>query len=1139
MILTVGCQNKNGSKSLRAKTWMIMKLTIALLLFFTFQVSAKSDAQKITIVKKNVSLTQVFKVIEQQTGYHFFYDKNVIQKTSPIDVALKDATLEEALSTCLNGSQLTYTIVKGTVVIRAEKKTTYFQAQANFKPIDATEPPPIEIHGSVKDENGNPLAKASVTIKGTNKGATTNSDGDFTISIPNTQAVLIISFTGYKSQEIKVGNLTSIDISLVKADNALNEVVVTALGRSREKRSLTFAVSEVKGDELTQARENNVANSLVGKVAGVDVTGMATGPGGSSRIIIRGNGSLNGDNQPLYVINGMPMSNTHREVAPGINATILDQGDGISAINPDDIESISVLKGGPAAALYGSQAANGVILITTKKGAVRKGIGVELNSNFTIGTPSMYPDYQYVYGQGMGGKKPTTQAEARQTGRLSFGAKMDGQPYIQFDGLMHPYSAVKVKDNFKNFYRPATNITNTVAFSGGSSSSLVYRLSLSDLQAEALQPKSSYSRQTANLSVRSVLGKKLTVEGIVQYNFDKGKNRPGSGYADNATNWALNLLANTVDIRSLAPGYDENGNEVKWQEVASAQNPWYVANKVGNADSKNRFIGQVDIQYDILDNLFIKVNALRDITRFEQMAYLPYGAARLPLGTYFSNTSFETETTGQAILNYNFSFLKYFHMNALAGGSLEKNVFESVIHNGSDFIVPNFISFNNLAIQSTNIGFNQMGQHSLFASADADYKKLIYLTLTGRQDWFSVLNPGNNSIFYPSVGASFILSDALKLPSVINFAKLRASWAQIGSATVNPYQINTSYGFLEGGFLGLPVQTASSQLSNPDLRPLTSTTYEGGVNIEFFNSRLGIDVTYYNRKTTDDILPVTVAASSGYTTALLNSGALSNKGIELLLTGQPVRSGKFNWTISYNAAYNKSKILKLAPGLTSIGGSGVGEPYNTLLSTTYVTNDKGQRVYDKVSGFEVKGPLEPVGQGVAPYIMGLSNNFRYKNFSLNIGIDGKFGNTVTSVLSTYMYRFGLKKETLPGRENGLTVSGVDQQGAPFTKTWPVNQINLYYNNEASISPATISVFDGSFVKLRSVILSYMVPVNKLKIKKIESINFSIVARNLAILYTKITDFDPESAFNIGNDQAHLSNTPPRTRDIGVSLIVKF
>ena len=415
----------------------------------------------------------------------------------------------------------------------------------------------------------------------------------------------------------------------------------------------------------------------------------------------------------------------------------------------------------------------------------------------------------------------------------------------------------------------------------------------------------------------------------------------------------------------------------------------------------------------------------------------------------------------------------------------------------------------------------------------------MYLTFTGRQDWFSQLRPGKNSIFYPSVGTSFILSDAIRLPNLISFAKLRASYAQVGQATVNPYQINQLYTFEQGGHIGRPVQNTSSALANYELQPLTSTTYEGGIDLQFLNNRLGLDFTYYSRQTTDDIIAVPTAASSGYTSALLNVGALSNKGIEMLLTGVPIKGKNFNWEVSYNYAYNKSEVLKLAPGVSSVNGSRVGDPFNTIQGVTYLTNAAGVRVYNKLSGYEVSGPIQPYGVGVPPTTMGLTNNFRYKNFSLNILIDGKFGNTVQSGLSRYMYRFGLKKETLPGRENGLTVTGVDQTGAPFTKTWPVDQMDTYYNNQASISPLTTSVFDGSFVKLRSAILSYRLPVNKLQFVKLQSADISLVSRNLAILYTKIKDFDPESNYTIENNQGQQSNTTPRLREIGLNLIVKF
>lgn len=995
------------------------------------------------------------------------------------------------------------------------------------------------VTGTVTGEDGLALSGVSVVVPNVSTiGTTTDSNGQYTLRVPVGANQLEFKYLGFVSKVVPITS-TLINIVLSSDSQELGDVVVTALGISREKKSLTYAVTEVKGDEFTKARENNVANALTGKIAGVNATGMASGPGGSSRVIIRGNGSLSGNNQPLYVINGMPMSNTHREQAQGEGSTILDRGDGISAINPDDIESISVLKGGPAAALYGSQASNGVILITTKKGVIQQGVGIEFNSNFTVGGPSMYPDFQYEYGQGLDGIKPRTQAEAISSGRLSFGAKIDGEPYIQFDGVMRPYSAVHVKDNWKNFYRPSTNLTNTIAFSGGTSQELVYRLSLSDLESKAMEPGSSYSRQTANLNLRSVLGEKFIIESTVQYNIERGKNRPGNGYADNTTSWATNLLANTVDIRNLAPGYDEHFNEVQWQQVPEAQNPYFVINRMGNEDSKNRFMGQASIQYNLLDNFFIKVSGMRDVDDFESMDYMPIGTAKRPNGLFNSGTSFVTKTTGQLLLNYNTSFSENFQVNALVGGNLERNVTRSTSNNGSEFIVPDFISYSNLAIQLAKVGFSQFGQNSVFGSADLNYRGLLYLTFTGRNDWFSTLNPGNNSIFYPSVGASYIVSEAIQLPEVFSFVKLRASWAQVGGATVNPYQINQLYTFAEGGHIGRPVQNTSNALSNPNLRPLTSTTYEGGIDLQLLNNRLGLDFTYYNRKTTDDILSTSIAASSGYTTALLNVGELSNKGVEILLSGQPFKLSVFNWNMSYNFAYNKSEILKLAPGLSTVGGAGVGRPYNTLRGRTYLTNADGQRVYNKLSGYEVQGPEIEYGQGVPPYTMGFTNNFNYKKFSLNILIDGKFGNIVQSGLSRYMYRFGLSKNTLPGRENGLTVSGVDQEGQPFTKTWPVDQLDTYYNNQASISPLTTSVFDGSFVKLRSVALSYRIPTERLQFIKIQSADFSLVARNLAILYKKVTDFDPESAYTVGNNQGNSSNTIPRTRDIGFNLIVRF
>ena len=1118
---------------------LVMKLTFIFLLALILNVRAEGYSQKVTYSGENVSIEKVFSTIKKQTGYGFFFQKELISLAKPVTINAVNEDLSDVLIALFKDQPLEFSIKNKTILV-LKKTVSVMIPESNLIDIsNLLEEKDIVVKGKITDAQGETLPGVSIKLKGTTVGATTDVDGRFTINVPDNNSVLVFTYIGYQTQEVTVGSRTTLNVKLVAANTALTEVVVTALGISREKKALAYAVTEVKGEEFTQARENNVANAFSGKIAGVNVTGMSSGPGGSSRVIIRGNGSLSGNNQPLYVINGMPMNNTARSQAQGEGSTILDRGDGIAAINPDDIETINVLKGGPAAALYGSQASNGVILITTKSGKAQKGVGVEFNSNFTVGSPSMYPEFQYEYGQGLDGKKPTTKAEAISSGRLSFGAKMDGQPYVQFDGVMRPYSPVNVKDNWKNFYRPSTNLTNTLAFSGGSSPALTYRLSLSDLEAQAMEPGSSYNRQTGNLSLRSVLGKRIIVESTLQYNVEKGKNRPGNGYADNTTSWATNLLANTVDIRDLAPGYDANFNEVQWQQVPEAQNPYFVINRMGNTDTKNRFMGQASIQYNILDELSLKLSGMRDIDRFESMDYMPIGTAKRPRGLFNSGTSFVTKTTAQALLNYNKTFFEDFQISAMAGANLERNKSESTSNTGAEFIVPDFISFSNLALQSASVGLSRFGQNSVFGSADIGYKSLLYFTFTGRQDWFSTLNPGNNSIFYPSFGTSFILSDAIKLPSLISFAKIRASWAQVGGATVSPYQINQLYTFAQGGHIGRPVQNTSSALSNPNLRPLTSTTYEGGIDMQFLNNRLGLDFTYYNRKTTDDILSTSIAATSGYTSALLNVGELSNKGVEILLTGTPIKSNKFTWDVSYNAAYNKSEIEKLAPGLSTVGGAGVGRPYNTIRGRTYLTNASGVRVYNKLSGYEVQGPEIEYGQGVPPYTMGLTNNFRYKNFSLNVLLDAKFGNIVQSGLSRYMYRFGLLKNTLPGRDVGLTVSGVDQAGLPFTKTWPVDQLDTYYNNQASLSPLTTSVFDGDFIKLRSAVLSYRLPVSKLQSLKIQSADISLVARNPFILFSHITDFDPESAYTIGNNQGQSSNTIPRTREFGLNLIVRF
>ncbi|QDK79287.1 SusC/RagA family TonB-linked outer membrane protein [Spirosoma sp. KCTC 42546] len=994
------------------------------------------------------------------------------------------------------------------------------------------------------------LPGVTIVEKGSTKGTVTDSQGKYSISLSSSQATLIFSYIGFVAQEVTVNGRSVVDVSLKEDATQLGEVVVTALGITKDKKALGYSVTEVKGSEFTQARENNVANALSGKIAGVNATGLSTGPGGSSRIIIRGNGSLTGDNQPLYVINGMPIDNT----VPGGSATTnggqgnVDRGDGIAGINPDDIESISVLKGGTAAALYGSRAANGVILITTKKGKAQRGIGVEYNSTFTMENAAVFPDWQYEYGQGDGAAKPTTQAQGIAWGRRSWGAKIDGSDFVAADGQTHPYSAQK--NNIKNFYQTGKTFTNTLAFTGGNEK-VNYRFSLSDLDAKGILPTNTYNRKTGNLNINGSFGDKIALEAVAQYTLEKGHNKTGAGDALGNPNWTPYMIGNTSDIRWLNPGYDASGNEIAWNDADIASNSYFVVNKYQQDDSKNRFIGQLGLTYKILKNLSVKGTVSRDFYNYNYRYILPTGTRYIPNGQFNQLKTDVSETNSMLTANYNTTF-GHFGVSALAGMNQRNFSYNQLNLTGATFTIPFFYSSTNLATSST-IPLNQHTRtNSVFGSVDLDYKGIAFLTATGRQDWFSTLSPQNNTIFYPSVGGSFVLSQAFQLPRMVDYAKVRASWAQVGGATPDPYVINLTYSMIPSS--GQPLQnvttnaTAASGLTNAGLKPLTSTTFEAGIDLQFFNKKVGLDLTYYNRATTNDIVQTSTSPTSGYNSVYLNVGKLNNRGIEALVTVMPVRTSNFGWNLSYNVAYNQSKVVKLADGInsmqmaTSVGNwayinSIEGSSYGTIVGTTRVRDAKGNIVYDPTSGFAQKSALQELGKGVPPLTMGLTNEFRYKNFSLNILLDGKFGNKVFSVMEVYANRMGKLKRTLDGRENGLTLTGVTPTGDTYTRTVAKENLRVYYDNDKNYTD--LFLHDGSFVKLRQVIFSYNIPTSALKFVKLQSASISFVARNLLTLYKQTDNFDPEQSFTNSSNQGFESLGLPRTRSYGANLIVKF
>lgn len=1179
------CINKNGNPTGKKllnefldQTLRIMKLTTILIIVAFLQVNAKGFSQNVTLNEKNSNLDKVFTEIRKQTGYDFLYNTRLLRNTVPVTVNAKNSSLEEVLDMVFKNQPLTYSITENTIILKRRDERLQVQGSKfslvpedrDVKSINAQnlgkvsnfniEQRRAEIRGKVIDAKGEALIGVSIRVKETEIGASTDVSGNFVINAPD-NAILVVTYIGYVTQEIAVNGRTNINITMTEDRQSLNEVVVTAFGVTKAKRGLGYAVQEVRGDDFTESRQNNIANSLTGKIAGVDATQANSGAGGSSRVIIRGNTSLNGNQQPLYVVDGMPINNNNRGPVTSTEKLNADRGDGISSINPDDVATISVLKGGAAAALYGSQAANGVILITTKKGTAQKGVGVEIISDANFGSPSVFPNYQYEYGQGNDGVKPATPAAALSSGRLSYGAKMDGSMVMQFDGVMRPYSPFYVKDNIRNFYELSQNITNTVAFSAGSEK-LKTRLSVSDLRAQDQQPNSSYKRKTVNLNISGKMGKNdfLTIESSVQYNLIQGRNRPGVGYADFNSAWPVYLAANTVDVRNMAgtdpsrPGIKvSTGRELDWNPVPVAFNPYYVAYQIGNEDARQRLIGRASVQANILPNLFVKGTVARDFNYTTDQVYVPNTNNYTPLGYFESGMLQEDKTNFQGIVNYNERFLKdKIGLNFLGGVQSERDFSKGSTANGSQWVVSNFYSITNLVNRDlVNASQGSFGTNSVFGEANIDYNNLFYLTVTGRQDWFSVLNPGFNSIFYPSVGASFILSDVVKMPKFMDYAKLRSSWAEVGSATVNAGSINQTYAVSTVNAYGIPTLTNPNVLNNPNIRPVTVETIEGGFEVQMLNSRIGLDVNYYSRRTRNDILSPPISGATGFAAGRRNLGLVTNKGWEISLTGNPVKKDNFSWDVSYNFGYNMSKIVELAEGIdvltlgSGIGGpqmiNAVGLPYSTVRAFVMRRDANGTLVYNKATGYEDR-VLADLGTGNPPYLMGLGNNFRYKRFSLTVDIDSKFGAVGYSNLIQYATRFGHTPQTLPGREGGLTVTGVDQTGAPYTKVWSVVDLDTYYNNFGN-AYAGQWVYKTDFIKLRRAVFKYNLPVSALKFMRVQSASIGITGLNLAILYqdkrTKEAGIDPEMQETVGNAQGSQGVAMPRTRNIGFNLNLRF
>ena len=1123
-----------------------MNLTAVFLFIACIGLKANGFSQSIHLSERNAKLEKVFKKISRQTGYTFVYTESVLKKSKEVNIVVQSGTLEQVLQTCFSDQPLTYTIFNKMVVIKERPAPR----QKDKPEIAEPELVFLEIKGKITDDKGAPLQGASIIVKGKNYGVQSDAGGNFSINA-EPGALLVISYIGFQTTEIKINNQSFISVKLNPSEeNAVKEVVITALGIKKEKKALGYAVTEVKGDELTEARSVNIGNSLAGKVAGLNISTPASGANGATRITIRGNGSISGNNQPLIVVDGTPINNDAGTLGPIVSTLHgdfqgYDKGDGISSLNPDEIESISVLKGATAAALYGSRASNGAILVTTKSAKAGKGIGVEAGFNATSESLLINDlGYQKEYGHGTGGVKPTTVAQAK-AGRFSWGGKIDGTDAMFYDGVTRPY--VAQKNNYNDFYNTGRSLISTVALTGASES-IKYRFSYSNLDYKGILPTNTTKRNNFALNLNSNLSKYLSLLVNVKYIKEKNHNRPRVNGESGSTTFGILALPSTIPLSVLRDHkYDANGYDNTWNDNLFTVNPYYGVEDFKEDDDKNRLIGAIEPKLQITDWLYVKARFGMDYFNYNEQEIIPYGfAAQLRGGLTQRKRTFGEYNT-DVMLSVNRPVTKNINFNAIVGTNFMKQITDGTDFFASNsFNIPFFYDISNIdpASRSYSQAHIEKRINSVYGTAEVSYKSFLYLNGGARNDWFSTLSAGKNSILYPSVGISFIASDALRLPHVINFLKLRGAWAQAGGDT-DPYNLSLNYG-LNGSNLGMPLgQINTTNVPNANLQPLTSTTSEFGFETRLLNNRINIDFTAYTRKTTNDIVAATISQASGYNTALFNVGAVSNKGIELLLGGTPVKSKDFSWDASFNMGYNVSKVISLYGNLTTLrmdqGRYGtafidqiVGKPYGQLTGFDYKRDTKGNIVYS-ATGAPQKGDLVDFGSGVSPYQLGFSNTFRYKNFSLSTLIDGRFGGYIYSGTKSFAYRFGLAKETVAGRESGIVGAGVNEAGG--TNAVSSTAQNFWGSVHSNI--ASLMVFKSDFIKLRQVVLDYSFPAAKLSKLHIKGITVGLVARNIAILMKKTGSLDPESNFNNGNAQGLEFGSAPTTRNIGVNLNVKF
>ncbi len=1009
---------------------------------------------------------------------------------------------------------------------------------------------------SAEDETS--LPGVNVRVTGTTVGTITDVNGEYSIDVPESATTLSFSFVGMRTQEVAIGTSNVLNINLVPELQELDEVVITALGISKEKKALGYSVTEIGSEDLSTVKETNVINSLSGRVAGVVLTESPSGPGGGTRVVIRGNNSLRGNNQPLYVVDGVPIDNSGFGSANGTGTANYrrdDYGTGISDINPDDIESISVLKGPNAAALYGSRASNGVILITTKKGKKGKGVGVTYSTSLTFENPLLLPKFQNEYGQGSMGNYYTDVDELKNYGS-SWGGKIDGQSHMYWTGENRTYTAQE--DNVKDFFRTGSTFINTLAMEAGNENSSV-RFSYTNNDANSILPNAGLVKHNFNIRALTDLSDKLSIDTKVTYFNQQSSNRPFHG-TEGVMAYVYDIPRN-LDITDLEDYQNEEDYSVNTYTSGTNGNPYWVVNHDVNEDSRDRIMGFAKVNYEFTDWLSAFVRVGTDVVSHKIETVNQYGHWFYGSGRFNYSTRKTSETNADFLFMFDKDFGSDLRISGIFGGNHMYETYEYQGVSGEDLKIPTKPTVASAGLSLP--GYTPLREkmiNSLYGSASISYRGFVYLDLSGRNDWSSTLPEDNWSYFYPSASLSVLLNDFIDPDAnMLDFLKARGSWAKVGSDT-SPYQLDIAFNLQQQGYLGLTTLSRPSVRMNTDLKPEQTISTEFGVEARFLGNRVYTDISYYQIESSDLIMDVPVPAATGYSQFRSNVGKVSNKGIEILVGGIPVQAADFEWDISFNISHNKNTLDELIEGLThftfSTTNSGnivvqatvkdeeenLEGGFGDIYGTDWLKNDNGDIVVDAQGRPLATSEKVYLGNYQPDWVGGISNRLSYKGITLRGLIDIRVGGQIFSGTDASLDASGVSEKTLEYREEGITVDGVVNTGTTESPVYETNTVEItgqqYWGSYAGI--ASNYIYDQTYVKLRELSLSYQLPRNVFENTFIQSVSVGLIGRNLAFLYKDLENFDPISSYSTSNfAQGILYFTLPTTRSIGFNVNVKF